>query len=161
MSEYEPESVLGPGGLVRDERLLKEINATKPLPSSDILKLGRFYKGYETNRVLGDHLTLVALTQIIGDPGLKQEIGQTVARSSMAGGITDFTYQDLLDLIEDSDGAQEGGEKNDDAFGASQVRFLPLSHGLGLLIETPPHKKGSHPRHYVIGASPNPNSLPK
>src|SRR5579859_148534 len=161
MSECKPERVLGPGGLVRDEVLLREINETKPLPPTDIIKLAVFYKAYETNRVLGDHLALIALRQIVGNPGIKQEVEHVVMESSQVAGKPLQSAEQWWDPFEDTDGVQETYEKGDDPFGSAQIRLLPASRGLNYLVETPTHKPGKKAKHYIIGVSPDPASLPE
>jgi hypothetical protein len=61
--------ILGPGGLIRNvdanKEILEEIQRTRLLPPIELLALANFYRGYETNTPLGDHLELIALRQII------------------------------------------------------------------------------------------------
>src|SRR5690242_19542632 len=95
--------VLGPGGLIlkvkANEKLLKKIRATQPLPSPDLLTLADFFRRYMTDVPLGDHLELVALRQIIYVPDVQQAF--------IAAGYAVHSLPDINPQAEDTAGEAE------------------------------------------------------
>ena len=97
MSECRYQGTLGPGGLVRDERLLKEIQETRPLPPTSLRRLAEYFIAYPTNRTLGEHLALIALTRIVGDPEIKHAVRSVVTRQNVAVGKPPATAADAAE----------------------------------------------------------------
>src|SRR3989442_9810360 len=97
---------LGPGGEILDvpanKELLEEIRKTPPLPPADLLKLGRYYRGYETNEPLGNHLELVALLNLVNDSEIKEGALRALVRNAAASRPTaavqaSWDWEDVLD----------------------------------------------------------------
>ncbi len=169
MRQFDSKIVFGPGGLIQDdcrenEDLLEQLEKTPVLRPFALLKLAKFYGAYPTNASLADHLTLVALLKLARPHDLKKQLDENAeetaltANKSMAvpddevhGGSEswDDVWEDFLTGTSD-----EGSE----GYSAATVRVQWLSvSGIGLLIETPETDNRKH--HYVIGVSPDPDSL--
>jgi hypothetical protein len=158
----------GPGGLIlnvkANEKLLKEIRRTDPLPSPDLLKLADFFRVYMTDVPLGNHLELVGLRQIIYEPGVQKALitaGYTVRSLPVLDLPEWLEAEDLLHPgDEPNERGQEDGDPPDDGQSV-QVAWISFSR-VGLLIEIAHYraKDGTQrKRYYVIGVSPNPSNL--
>ena len=176
MQEKDPQPIqLGPGGVIlnvkANEKLLKEIRKTQPLPSPDLLNLADFFRRYMTDVPLGDHLELVALRQIIYEPNVLQAF--------IAAGYAANSLPALNPQAEDTSGEAEdswipfigdgGGDESKDwpepppHVDRHFVRDTWISFsGVGLLVEIVYYraKDGNRKkRYYIIGVSPDPRSL--
>ncbi|GAC1650751.1 MAG: hypothetical protein NVS4B12_20890 [Ktedonobacteraceae bacterium] len=159
--------VFGPGGLVRDDgeengELLEQIAKTPALPPSDLLKLAEFYGAYPTNVPLGNHLSAVALTKLLSTRDLQEDLREALKKSTLMAGKPITTLLNPMMALEDIfDHSDDEGpdDKFDLPWARVEVQWIPFS-GVGLLIETPGTRGGRHKKHhYVIGVSPDPDSL--
>ena len=156
----------GPGGLVssahgENEELLEQIEKAPVLPPSDLLKLAEFYGAYPTNAQLGNHLSLVALTKLLSNRDVHEQLQETLKQTTLAAGKAVNNHLDATSAIEDLfDGYDDEGSKDklDLPWARVEIKYV-LDSGVGLLIETPGTKDSHKKRHYVIGASPDPDSL--
>ena len=154
MSELRYGIDLGSGGLITDKETIAKLRKQPPLLPTDILKIAGFYRGYETNRPLAEHLELVALTQIVGDPDkeLQASIRNSLTKSAAAEKRTlsaqDFDLEDLLDAADDE------GPK--DGFDFFFIKLHPITSDLNLIVETNEKQEQYH----VIGVSPDLDKLP-
>ncbi|GAC1355032.1 MAG: hypothetical protein NVS4B11_20900 [Ktedonobacteraceae bacterium] len=166
MRQSELKVILGPGGLIRDnapqnEELLKQIARTPALPAADLLKLAEFYQAYPTNAPLGNHLALLALAKLLSNRDIQEELQKAVTKTAVAAVqhlVKPFDWSDIPEDIADF-ASDEGRSGEPSPFAQLEVQWVPYS-GVGLLIETPRPKHGQHKKHhYVIGVSPDPDSL--
>ena len=158
----------GRGGEILDvpenEELLEQIRTAPVLEARELLKLAKFYQGYATNRPLANHLALVALMKLVSDPGVEKAMTTAInpAGKIITAKITSANVADSEDYDDVEDYWEAAlGQSNDDDSGESQhwfIRRVPIS-GVELLIETPQHKGYHKDRYYVIGISPDSNSL--
>ncbi len=155
MSELKCEIDLGSGGLIRDKETLEKLRELPQLLPTDILKLAGFYRGYQTNRPLAEHLALVAFTQMVGDPDerLQESIRASLIQKAHAEQRT-LSNQDL-DLEDAFDAFTDEGPN--DTFDFFFIKLSPIAEtGLNLLVETNEKQE----RFYVIGVSPDLDKLP-
>jgi hypothetical protein len=145
LTDYTP-IAFGPGGLIQEDdpvnqELLERIHKTDPLSSETLLKLAAFYTEYPTNKPLGDHLALIALTKLGNDADVYQLLA---SKTSYAAANS------LRDFLEDFwDGGRD--ESQEPAYiRMPDVWSIPFS-GVGLLIETGLQRLEGY---YVIGVSP-------
>lgn len=158
----------GRGGEILDvpknEELLAQIRATPVLEPKELLKLAKFYQGYATNRPLAEHIALVALMKLVTDPGVEKAMATAINPSGelTTAKIAGANADDLEDYDDPEDvwGAAIGQPNDDDTVEGQRfvIRRVPIS-GIELLIETPQHKSHHKDRYYVIGVSPDPDSL--
>ena len=170
MRQSDSKIVFGPGGRIRDdgrenEELLEQIKRTPALPPSDLLKLAEFYEAYPTNAPLANHLTLIALATLLDTREIHENLQENFRQATLAAGkptthlpnvvasLDDF-FEDLVDQ-----GYDEGPNDQQRPWATVEVKWIPVS-GIGLLVETPGRKGKQHKKHYyVIGVSPDPDSL--
>jgi hypothetical protein len=148
---------LGPGGLIlhvpANEELLEKIRRKDPLLPPDLVNLADFFRVYMTNVPLGNHLELVALRQLISEPGIQKALRATSYADRV---LLAYNYDppEWLEIFgEDADPPDESQ--------SAQVKWISLS-GVGLLIEIAYYrtKNGKRRKHYhIIGVSPDPRSL--
>ena len=168
---------LGPGGLIRDDKkndeLLEELKETPVLGPKALLKLAKFYKAYPTNTPLADHLAFVALINIVNPRDLARELGEdknknvdltsVTLRAKQAQVVPDDeprgAAESASDIWEDFWDSSSNERKEKYSAAMVDIQWLPIA-GIGLLIETPKVEDGQKKHHYVIGVSPDPDSLP-
>ena len=150
------------GGEILDvpenKELLAQIRATPVLEPKELLKLAKFYQGYATNRPLAHHLAQVARMKLVTEPDVERALRTAI---NLSGKI--ITAKTASARADDPEDFWElfFGQSIDDP-GERQhwlIRQVPIS-GIDLLIETPQHKGHHKDRYYVIGVSPDANSLP-
>lgn len=155
MSELKQGIELGSGGLIVDKEVIARLRELPPLPPTDVLRLAAFYKGYQTNRPLADHLALVALMRIVGDPDkeLQANINNVLVNTAKSANrplAAQGSLEDVFDAFSD--------EGPDDHFDFFLIKQLPIGDSdLNLLVETTERQE----RFYVIGVSPDVDKLPR
>ena len=158
MAQADLRVTLGPGGEIlevpENEALLEKIRETPPLPSAVLLKLGAYYRGYRTNRPLGNHLTLIGLLQLVNDPEAQKNLEEVLVRTAAAAGISIGTPQDVWDTEDYFDFKID--ESNEGRPWLASVRSIHFANtNLEWLIETPhPRSDEKKMRNFVIGIAP-------
>ncbi len=165
MRQLGMEIVLGPGGLIRDDRkeneeLLEQLEKAPALQVTQLLKLAEFYQAYSTTAPIGNHLALVALARLLSNKDIKENIHTVVNRTISADSRLPSLPDDLADIPEDiADFASDEKKRGEPKPLLGLTLQWVSDSGIGLLIETPVTNAGHKKRHYVIGVSPNPESL--
>ncbi len=163
MAQADLRVTLGPGGEIlevpENEALLEEIRETPPLSSAVLLKLGAYYRGYRTNRPLGNHLTLIGLLKLVNDPEAQKNAEEVLERTAAAAGISIGTPQDVWDLEDYLDFASD--DPNEGRPWLASIWSIHFANtNLEWLIESPhPRSDEKKRRHFVIGIAPTFDNL--